>query len=184
MPLIFSVRPVKTSSLCHRMRLFFFKASLGCVYVHEAITDREHTMTISCHLWLVSFLVDMHCCLPLWVSASLLQETAPPLYRKFSVLRSVSFDWQTFGMARTSGSAGLTDCCTQPPEWGTCRRRLGFFFFLTETSWFNCLMIICIISNMPPPPTHTHTYTGAEQEHGLYVQKQYICKCKSELSLC
>lgn len=90
---------------------------------------------------------------------SLVQETVPPLWRSLSGVRSLGFssDWliDWWYLAQQVGQPVDTDCYNEPPEWGTWRSQPGIFFFLTETSWYNCLMIICIISN-----THTRTNTG------------------------
>lgn len=74
-----------------------------------------------------------------------------------------------------------TDCYTRPSEWGTRSPAVqpGLFFFLSETSWFNCLITICIISNKSAHMracAHTHRGTHSRQNSSniVDVKKRYI----------
>lgn len=64
--------------------------------------------------------------------------------------------------------------CSVANRMRNLEKLVGGFFFLTETSWYNCLMIICIISKQTRADTHTLGHSRQMVCFGIYKWKH--CK--------
>lgn len=159
---------------------FFFLASLGCVYVHEGITDRTHKDNDQ--LSPVAGFIPGRQAL-LLTSLSL---RVPSSGNSSSTVQKV--------FSPRISAFWLTDLWYGPDKWVSRSTRTvtlsrqneelvdsGWVFFFLSNWNFLVQLSNDYLHNQQHAP---HTHTGAEHEHGLYVQKQYICRCKSELSLC
>lgn len=123
-----------------------------CAWVDRLIAHND-MMHISdwCHSHLACLCAYLSYCVSL-----VKEETVHPLWRScFSpLITSPCFSQAIFGS--TSGSAGRHGLLHSASRMRNLEKLLGECF-LTETSWYNCLMIICIISNSH---THTHRHWG------------------------
>lgn len=137
-------------------------------------TDADSTQWPTGHLQLLSFTLHRHLFLPLcvciypWLRKQLIHceevfqssDFFPELFIRLSWLRDL-----------TGGSARMRNF--RETGW-------GIFFFLTETSWYNCLMIICIIGNTHTQ-AHKHMGTADKWSFRSLYKKILAAHCYSML---
>lgn len=88
-------------------------------------------------------------------------------------------DWQTGGIWLDKWVSQSTWTVTLSHQNEELRETSRGFFFLTETSWYNCVMIICIISNI-----HTHWGTADTWSfRSLYTETMHLLMLKTRIVL-